>query len=54
MKIQNHTILFYNERFVTPKNQFILNKTVKKISEQWYFKKKLWIGGGWGGGEGAH
>ena len=45
MKIQNHTILVHNERFVAPKNQFILCKTVKKISEQPYFKKKLWIGG---------
>ena len=49
MKIQNHTILVHNERFVVPKNQFILCKTVKKISEQRILRKN-YGSGGWGRG----
>ena len=46
MKIQNHTILVHIERFVVPKNQFILYKTAKKY--------QISIGIGGGGGRGSN
>ena len=44
-KILNDTILDNYNRFVLPENQLILPKTVKKISEESFFKEKYGSGG---------
>ena len=54
MKIQNPTILVQNERFVAPKKQFILCKTVKKIQSNRILRKTMDRGDRGGGGDGAH
>ena len=44
-KIKNDTILANYKKFVSPKNQLILQKTVKKISDGSFFKEKYGSGG---------
>ena len=46
MKIQNHTILVHNERFLVPKNQLILCKTVTENTRAIVFLRKTMDPGG--------